>query len=286
MPARPIFYLPHLRQEFAPRNLPSQILFIPCKQALHGITTSNTEGILPEYQNIITSFCKQLPLEPNVARAVLAEIMQLGSNFSKESSSAWQQKPTINPQHLAQNELSDLKNFAQTGSKANVSNEQVQEKAILHAKINAQKTLLLAYELEEHTATIHKLQKNIAHSHEKLLASFSEDSQEQEVAIDLPEFKNTSQGGPSEIPWRLILDASLAFLPEDSIFYADDVNIALELSQHSHTKADAEELAVLGLDNLAGQIHKISLCAWEICQYPKAIFPWQERLVTVFFPLP
>ncbi len=271
-----VFYLPNVHNKSLPAHLAGKIYVLSCEALLAHPKSAEQNKIC---QPFAESFCSHMPLPPREARAVLAEMMQTGGALSLQNMSSDLQNNRYNP--INQNEMSDIKNFSQTGKVTDNNNVQTDEINLLRAKISLQKILLLAYQLEEDSLSIKNLQTAILGSQKKLQACLGEEEIEQTEDI----FTANAQPDLPLLPWRMILEAALAFLPEVNTFYTEDKEMVQDLSHnYSLSELTNSEIALFTAKGLYTEnMKKIQLAAQEILNVNKNTYPWRNKPVVIFF---
>ncbi|MDL2313926.1 hypothetical protein LJC36_02975 [Desulfovibrio sp. OttesenSCG-928-C14] len=254
MSGKKIIYIPTLHQELIPADLPGCLTFL--------------RPGLPEKEQGASGYCPpDLPFAPGEAAGVLREMLELGYAFGKSGdlrllagqgqlggpgcgALGWLERENAYKEKLRQEKRS-LDEFARSGqtesgptrggnawSRANALGDPGATTMAEQFK-NAQKILLLAWELEKNLLEIraaelavqektHLLKQSLADP--SLLDPCPMDLSPMELRLDDLEdepspagpqnFSLESPGGMATPSWRIILDAAGAFLPEGSVLFS------------------------------------------------------------------
>ncbi len=251
---KPIFIcFPAMHKELAPQNMPEELRFMEPGLAMDASAAKNS-FTLPG-----------LPFSPKEAGRVMSELLEMGLNIGRGG---------------------DLKLFAAASSMENNGREAEEKRALLRfasgeepeepaetggftpdeALKNAQKTLLLAWDLEEKILEISRLEKRFADVsislHEALGEmpdenSILENDEAQEAAANLlAALFETDTGqlrvkndelppgyGVSSPDWRTVLNAAAPFLPMESVLVSADTELAACLKDLAALREPEGELA-------------------------------------------
>lgn len=212
-----------------------------------------------------------LPFDDRQAKAVLAEMLALGTAFGNGgdlklmAGQGWLEREEARKRDLrAENDA--LADFAETGEVATgnawtraAASGTLPETSQAEQFKNAQKALLLAWEHEECVLSICELEAKVLGGQSRLKAALGEaagDNSEQcaeESGLTRPEYS-----------WRILLDAMSAFLPED----------AMLLTAHAPMIDDMRALGIL--EPLPGDVQE------ELVAWPEAL---ASSLLTTRLPL-
>lgn len=291
------FYIPALHRISVPLGLSPHILALPCEQALHGPRyTARADALLTEGgRAAVAEFCRALPLSPPEARAALEEMMRLGGTTADNAFLASIRQDEAAAQALDQKEKREIDSFAGSGAAPAHGNAlaEVDAERQRHARIDSQKILLLAYELEAHTRAIAELEQTIAEAGRSLQAHLADGESpeaEAEDALPLAAPVPLQPGQETGISWRLVLEAALAFAPPASIFYTQDPRMAADLAALGPLlPLTAEEAARYACSSLPStDIRQIRLPGWQLAgrRAAEPHRPWLHAPVTLLVSAP
>ncbi|MDR1946692.1 MAG: hypothetical protein LBQ51_05950 [Desulfovibrio sp.] len=231
-----LFYVPDLRPESAPADVPEQVAFFPC--GLPAAPGPRRPARSPEAEAAldVVSF----PLSPPEARATLEELLRLGLEYSPHgllSTMAGYGKYEADRTQDA-SERTDLDFFAASGEvpqagrtdPAEAAKSEQNAQAVCKDLIDAQKILILADYLEEKNLERAALEKRVLLAEQALHASLSEGENPCAEAADL-ESGNADRIGndfPRVAP-RMLLRAVLHFLPKHAALFTADDGLITEL---------------------------------------------------------
>lgn len=205
--------IPAVRPQFFAAELPEGVLF--CSPGLREATGSSF-FVSPD-----------LPMSPADARGQLHELLQYGQSFrsardmsgvvlAEKSAKQQASKPLSD-------EFADLDTFAETGEFTAVPKEEEVVDVQLQARIAAQKTLLLAWDMEQRVAELADLKDKFTESTATLdtILGITDDDDFEELPGIEP--KAGLHGDVEEdlgVPWRAVAGAVLEFAPENARFFA------------------------------------------------------------------
>ncbi|MEZ0574964.1 hypothetical protein [Halodesulfovibrio aestuarii] len=207
-------------------------LVMPAVQPQH-VTTALPEGIqfcspgLREATGTLFFVSPELPMNPAEARGQLHDLLQYGLSFhsARDMSGVvlaerFAKKET--PKPLA-DEFAELDSFVATGKFVPVEKDEPVVDTGLQVRIAAQKTLLLAWDMESRVAELAALKDKFTTSSanmDAILGITDEDDLEELPGI---EPKLTLQGDVEEdlgVPWRAVAGAIIEFAPACARFVA------------------------------------------------------------------
>lgn len=207
-------------------------LVIPAVQPQH-VATALPEGVLfcspglREAAGASFFVSPELPMNPAEARGQLHDLLQYGLSFrsARDMSGvvlAEQSKKKEIPKPLA-DEFADLDAFVATGKFVPVKKDDLVVDTVLQVRIAAQKTLLLAWDMESRVAELSALKDKFTASSanmDAILGITDEDNLDDLPGIDP---KATLPGDVEEdlgVPWRAVVSAIVEFAPENARFVA------------------------------------------------------------------
>jgi len=241
-----------------------------------------------------------LPFTGAAARACLHELASLAETFGNSRDLVVFALDNEKAQdhahkHAGQQELADLEAFVAAGG-GSFAPAAPHEPLMKNPLVEAQKTLLLAYSLEESVSELETLQSR----YESSLASMG-DLLGAERDADLQELAGLA-GAPSalegrgtdmmRLSWRVVLDNMAVFLPEGTVLVTDDGGMKDVLAAMEETAAlDAQEAAALcsAWDDsalaAAGRLMKVQAPLWRILGHGRVPEgrDWQQTVFTVVF---
>lgn len=307
-----VFYTPCLHPDRVFMDLPEQVAFFPVGlDDFAGYAQTSQKKACPvSVRNAVDASAKSLPLSPAEAKAALREMLHMGEEYAaagmlKELAA----QQVINSQSRRgprPGEFADLERFAETGCLAvepaprvsdwgSASAEAMAASAssIRQALIECQKVLLLAFSLEERTSEVEKLEKRYRDVEKALKESLSEGSsvestQTEEADSDL---RTETADTESDLPWRLIVDAMLPFLPEKAVMFTADSAMAHDLREAGMLQPFPEDLfafcAQWPQSLVTGMLY-VCLPAWRLVgrRGPLPERPWLNRDIEVLVARP
>lgn len=202
-----------------------------------------------------------LPLDPRQARRTLAEMLQLGEQFAHVSdlSSLRAQTDFYTGTSLAIR--SELEDRLRGDDQARLDK----------ARVTAQTELLLAYTFEERQQELSELESGVAAASARFQSALGLDAD----AAELAELGLSAAPEPAvaaELPWRPVLAAMLAFLPEDAVLVTDAHGVAEDLVEAGLAPLPAapEDLAAWGLSPADGPAASVMAPGRALCGLGRA----------------
>lgn len=205
--------IPAVQPQYVTSALPEDVLF--CSPGLR------------EASGALFYVSSELPMNPAEARGQLHELLQYGFSFRNArdmSGVVMAEKSAEEPSpYSGRDEFAALDVFAQTGEFVPQKKEHPVQDAALQLRIAAQKTLLLAWDMESRVAELADLKDKFTATSanmDVILGIVDEDDREELPGI---ESKATLQGDVEEdlgVPWRAVASAILEFAPEHARFVA------------------------------------------------------------------
>lgn len=215
-----------------PSELEKIILAIPAVQPQH-VTLALPEDVLfcspglREASGALFYVSSELPMNQAEARGQLHELLQYGFSFrnARDMSGVVLAEKSAEKSSSAtqRDEFADLDAFAQTGEFIPQKKESPVQDAALQLRIAAQKTLLLAWDMESRVAELAELKDKFTATSanmDVILGIADEEDREELPGI---ESKAALQGDVEEdlgVPWRAVASAILEFAPEHARFVA------------------------------------------------------------------
>lgn len=314
---RAIFYVPFLHREAVHGRIPPGVSFFPAglPESVPSFTKDEDgpSGAAASRSSAESVVSQALPLKPSEARSVLAEMLRLGEEFAPNGllrQLAAHQYISDSKRESRAGEFADLDAFSATGvlpddTRTHVANGGADpaEKptglvpAIRNALVDCQKVLLLAYSREEKLLELSTLEKRYLEAEKALAAALGESGDEEDAAF--PAEKDSSHNAFEEghaepevaVPWRVMVDAALPFLPEGAVLFTDNASMALELRDAGMLRPFPEDRAALcgewPPEYVAGLLY-VSLPAWRLVgrRSPMAVRPWLDREIEVLVSRP
>lgn len=304
---RPLFYLPSLHRAIAPAGMPGEVLFFPpgLSEEKASIAKDFEETFRPA---ILDAVRNALPLGAKEASFVLGEMLGMGDacadkGFLRQLYANHAFVSGRSKGRGAPGEFADLAVFAATGDvpdKASpspspghtrqwYSDAQKQsglEPAIRQALIDCQKVLLLVWWREEKLLELAALEQRFLTAEEALHAALAD-------GVGDAATKPASAPAPEDtgVPWRVIMDAALPFLPDEAAIFTADTPMALDLRDAGILSPlpedSADVLSGWPQELVSGLLHA-ELPAWRLVgrKNPLDERPWLERKVEVFVARP
>ncbi|MFV0421381.1 hypothetical protein [Oleidesulfovibrio sp.] len=241
---------------------------------------------------------EDLPLQGAAAKGCLHELAVMAQNFGSSRDLvmfALNSDQSEGGRDRNHNELADLTAFIQAeGGAFEAAESAVPVKKDL--RIEAQKTLLLAYSLEESVNELDSLQAR----YEKTLASMSDvlgveaddDLKDLPGLVDMPAELRGSGADMMQLSWRVILDNMGVFLRSGTILVTEDTSMSETLAELPEAAPlNAEKAAALcpAWDETAlagkGELMTVQAPLWRILgnNAPAAGREWHQYEFTVVF---
>ncbi|WP_290924902.1 hypothetical protein [Halodesulfovibrio sp.] len=204
--------IPAVRPQFLASELPEGVLF--CSPGLREATGSSF-FVSPD-----------LPMSQADARGQLHELLQYGQSFRSARDMSGDVLAEKNAKKQASKPLSDefadLDAFAETGEFTAVPKEEEVVDVQLQARVAAQKTLLLAWDMEQRVAELADLKNKFTESTANLdtILGISDDDYEELPGIEAKAALNGDVEEDLGVPWRAVAGAILEFAPENARFFA------------------------------------------------------------------
>ncbi|MDL2307082.1 hypothetical protein LJC48_03520 [Desulfovibrio sp. OttesenSCG-928-C06] len=218
--------VPELHGELFPCPAPAGTAFI--NPGLAGQKTAGYETFTP-----VT-----LPYSPAEAASVLREMLELGSTLGpkmlKDGSLAMQTRE-LDPERAARrDEKNALAEFAASGTTSAPAARIT--KTVADNLYTCQKVLLLAWELERNLLEIRATENALAEKDRMLLAALGSSAEFDEA----PELAGMQQPREDSVhismPWKQVLEAAAAFLPEETAMLSFRPEIYEELEENGLLK--------------------------------------------------
>lgn len=213
-------------------ELKNLTLVIPAVQPQH-VETVLPEGIqfcspgLREATGTQFYVSPELPFTPAEARGQLHELLQYGMSFrsARDMSGVVLAEKTADTEKskpLA-DEFADLDAFAATGEFIPKEKDEPVQDSALQARIAAQKTLLLAWDMEGRVAELAALKDKFSASSANMDAILGITDEDELDELPGLEPKATLAGDVEEdlgVPWRAVANAIIEFAPDYARFVA------------------------------------------------------------------
>ena len=209
--AHRLVYAPHLHRECAPACLPAVVEFL--SPGLENAAGQN------EWRSPL------LPFAPAEARAVLRDLLEYGLSLGKEGDlqalAASMDDGGISTD--ARRERMALEHFASDGRIDPAPVSAAETLSMKHQ--TAQKTLLLAWHLEERAQELDALRDRFMEGRTGLAGTIGIDDDDIDELPDMPSFSVDLPGEGLDLlrpSWRVVLDNMAPFLPEDGALFTCD----------------------------------------------------------------
>lgn len=297
----PFFYVPLLHKNHLSVAVPESVQFIPC-----GLPEVESTGFEPVVAAIMAAF----PFKPVESKAVLNDMLRLGEEYAPGGllSQLALQQPTPYQEKWKSppGELEAIQCFSETGTAPEgAAAPQVPQwaeslaradetmSAIRQTVMDCQKTLLLIHALEERSWEMKQLEERYYGAEKALQYALGEDSAEAAVssAAAGSAAKTPDAASVPAVPWRVMVDATLPFLPDNAMLFTNDQNMAMELRAAGMLQPLPENKAAAcegWAEPLISGLLYVSLPAWRLVgrRGPAAERPWLEREIEVFVARP
>lgn len=295
-----VLYVPALHRRFAPENIPGDVVFFPCGIEGSDGLAENGHGD-PHADSVAEAVVRALPLKGRDAAAALDDMLRMGEEYSLGGMlRQLAAREVVGSGFRGEGdsgEFADLAVFARTGILPekplrvldwNVeTGEGSSATSVRRAVVDCQKVLLLVWSREERLLELSGLEERFQRAESALKAALGEsDAEELPTPVDAADTKL-----PEVVPWRIVLDAVLPFLPEDAVLLSADETMAAELRDAGMLQPLPEDRAVHFREwpgeVLEGLMH-VCLPAWRLAgrSGPLADRPWLEREVELFVSRP
>jgi len=287
MPAA-VFYVPSLHRSSVPRELPPEVVFFPS-----GLGKSAGTGAALEAHN---AAARALPLDPAQARAVLEELQRMGEELSPNGLLRQRAFDRTMPGKgaLRRDEATALNAFDADEPEQKAVNGPDRggmhgQAGVREALVDCQKILLLADTQEERAAELVALEKRFQEAEAALGVALSEE--DPAGAAGGEEGEGVSGAGRPDdtlsVPWRVLVDAVLPFLPERAVLFTADEVMAADLQESGMLRpfpADrVDDVCAAWPPELASGLLFVCLPAWRLVgrrSLPENR-PWLDREVEV-----
>ncbi|MDR2160875.1 MAG: hypothetical protein LBO77_01880 [Desulfovibrio sp.] len=216
------------------------------------------------------AFAARLPLAPAEARAVLAEMLSLGQDHA--GALLRLAAPDFRPARkdaIREEEAAGLEAFARSG-RLDPSPPDMRK-----ALLDSHKILLLAWSLERTLAEARELKAKLRRGEEGLRAVLGGGEGGIYAPPEAPD--------PGDLPpWRIVLDAALAFVPDKALLFSDDVRVRRDLWAAGMLRPLPGDLAACWRhwpEKLLTGLLLASLPAWRLVgrSFLPADRPWLAR---------
>jgi len=293
----PVLYIPLLHRELSPPCLPDGVEFLspglPAAPSVTGTAPrSDSDAAIPAWRSPL------LPLSEPEARACLAELLDFGLNVGSGPHgdlaamvAALESSHDEAPFSLGRSELAALEGFASDGAVAGAASEDPAE-VLRRQRIAAQKTLILAWHLEERVRELDALKEKFSRSRESLADILGVETDEELRELPaLDPYSAMLPGSGADIigpSWRVIVENMGAFLPDGAVLFTCDAEISATLRDGGAAFApvSAEQAASLCPawgDKVARLVVHARLPLWQVAGRPgpDAARPWLDRVFDV-----
>lgn len=300
----PVLYIPLLHRELAPACLPDGVEFLSAGLPAASSVVGGTSGNVPVAARAWRS--PLLPLSESEARACLAELLDFGLNVGSGPHgdlaamvAALESAQDEAPFSLGRSELAALEHFASGGaggvdasgaSSGSASGDPAQ--AERNQRIAAQKTLILAWHLEERVRELDALKEKFSRSRESLADILGVETDEELRELPaLDPYSAMLPGSGADIigpSWRVIVENMSPFLPDGAVLFTCDAEISATLRDGGAAFAPVTVEQVARLcpawgDKVAKLVVHARLPLWQVAGRPgpDAARPWLDRVFDV-----
>ncbi len=297
----PVLYIPLLHRELAPACLPEGVRFLsaglPAAPHVAGAAPQADSGApaVPAWRSPL------LPLSEAEARACLAELLDFGLNVGSGPHgdlaamvAALESAQDEAPFSLGRSELAALEGFASGGEVAGAApgSRDDPAQAERNRRIAAQKTLILAWHLEERVRELDALKEKFSRSRESLADILGVETDEELRELPaLDPYSAMLPGSGADIigpSWRIIVENMGPFLPDGAVLFTCDAEIAATLRDGGAafapvTAEQATALCPVWGAKVAKLVVHARLPLWQVAGRPgpDGARPWLDRVFDV-----
>lgn len=302
----PVLYIPLLHRELAPACLPDGVEFLSAGLPAAPSVTGGPARSTPDTVAAPAWRSPLLPLSESEARACLAELLDFGLNVGSGPHgdlaamvAALESAQDEAPFSLGRSELAALEKFASGGadgadasgtSSGSAPGDPAQ--ALRDQRIAAQKTLILAWHLEERVRELDALKEKFSRSRESLADILGVETDEELRELPaLDPYSAMLPGSGADIigpSWRVIVENMGFFLPAGAVLFTCDAEISATLRDGGAafapvTAEQAARLCPAWGDKVAKLVVHVRLPLWQVAGRPgpDAARPWLDRVFDV-----
>ncbi len=298
-----VFYVPRLRPERNKAQIPSQVAFFPV-----GLMPREGDETLRPTDALEEEIRTKMPLDPAQARATLEEMLRMGEEYAAGGllRQLAAQQVAVGQEHGwsgKPGERAALERFAATGAIEGPAEQETMlprvfdwdtgdAKAIRQALVDCQKTLLLAYTLEERAEELADLERRCGDMELALRASLGEGDPRPAAARESSLADGNEAAASSvALPWRFVVDAVLPFLPEGGVLFTMDPDMTADMRAAGILQPLPEDKVLLCAqwpeDLIAGLLFA-SIPAWRLVgrKGPLSERPWLKSQVEILAARP
>ncbi len=280
-----VFYVPLLHAVSLGGTLPPEVLFFP--SGLH-------EGASEAENAALAGVRRALPLAPREARAALNEMLRMGEELSSDGFlrqlTAWEDRPAQKKAGAVRSDEALALDAFVSGDAASAASAVERASGEREALVNCQKVLLLADSLEERASELSSLEKRFQKAEAALAAALGEGAlpEEGEAGCLAGEIARPLSAAPA-VPWRVMLDALLPFLPERALLLSADERMAADLDALLQPLPEERaKLCAAWPQALRADLRYVRLPGWSLAgrQGLPAGRPWLARDVELLLVSP
>ena len=197
----PQIYVPTLHRELLRYPVPGSVMFLD-----PGLP--QTKGLSGYYRS------DALPLPPDRAAPVLAELLDIGESLDLTTATGVQAART----HFDEGTMNETEKAALARFSSGTAHSGAEQDAYGKALVAAQKVLLLSWDLEERLVEIRCLHRQVADALKPLAENLrgTDADTPEEVPAD-PFLATLPENATDEVDWRLTVAAMAPFLPPSAI---------------------------------------------------------------------
>ncbi len=292
-----VLYIPLLHRDLAPACLPDGVEFLSAGLPGAPSVAGGDNAPAAPWRSPL------LPLSESEARACLAELLDFGLNVGSGPHgdlaamvAALESAQDEAPFSLGRSELAALENFATGGAGASEASlgsaPGDPAQAERDQRIAAQKTLILAWHLEERVRELDALKEKFSRSRESLADILGVETDEELRELPaLDPYSAMLPGSGADIigpSWRIIVENMSPFLPDGAVLFTCDAEISATLRAGGAafapvTAEQAARLCPAWGDKVAKLVVHARLPLWQVAGRPgpDAARPWLDRVFDV-----
>ncbi|GEM_PF-1185200 len=298
----PVLYIPLLHRELAPACLPEGVEFLSAGLPAAPTVAGGAPRDAANPPAVSAWRSPLLPLSEAEARTCLAELLDFGMNVGSGPHgdlaamvAALESAQDEAPFSLGRSELAALESFAADGAVGGAAPGSPTDDPALtdrNRRIAAQKTLILAWHLEERVRELDALKEKFSRSRESLADILGVETDEE--LRELPALEPYSAmlpGSGADIigpSWRVIVENMGPFLPDGAVLFTCDAEISATLRDGGAafapvTAEQAARLCPAWGDKVAKLVVHARLPLWQVAGRPgpDAARPWLDRVFDV-----
>lgn len=246
MTASVAFHVPRLHPESVPDTIRGRAIFVPCGLPA---ACADSAAVLDSCE-AREAVRRSLPWSQTEARVVLDELLRLGDEHSLKGilrQAAVMEQMDAEKRKGRVEELAALDAFATSGrapvSRAGTNGSMREptagenmagfaEGTLRNILLDSQKLLILAYSLEERVLEMERIEGRFLQAEESFYAALGRDDVEDMRELERESaalFGDAAQTLLVPVPWRMVAEAMLPFLPDKPLFFTADSDMIYDL---------------------------------------------------------